>query len=170
MVTSPEPKRSAASATAFCSVLGQLAVAGDNADIEPVGIPLVLQAAKPLDPLDLLGRQFPGGLDADLVEGHAALQHTGVGIAEGLEAGLEEVAPPCPWPQTSSSLSSLAKPSAAVYRGEVDPRGAGDGRGRLDVENPVAFGRPGGVLGGVKVSNLPSSLFSRIMRPGRRGG
>ena len=94
MVTSPEPKRSAASAMAFCSSAVTLPLRVMTRRVELVGRPLIIEEAQGLHCGDLLRRN--GGGDPghpDLIEGHTALQHPGIGIAESLQLVLEEVAP-----------------------------------------------------------------------------
>ena len=87
-------------------------------------------------------------MDADLIEGCAALQDAGVRITEGLQAVLKEVAPLALGADQQQLFVLGVALHGAGDLGEVDPGSAGDLRGRLDVQHLVVPGGSGGVLGG----------------------
>lgn len=125
---------------------GDLAVAGDDPDVEAVGVALVLQAAQPLHPLDLLRRDGAGKGHLDLVEEGAAFQHLGVGVAEGFQAVLQKVAA-LALGAHQQQPGVLGQPlDGAGDGGEVHPLGAGDLGLGLDVDDLVTGSGTGGVF------------------------
>ena len=128
---------------------GDLTIAGNDPDIEHIGIPLVLQAAQGLHPLDLLGRQL-AALEAHLyiVHEQAAFQRPGIRVAVGLQPVLQEVAPLALGTDQQQLFVLLNALNGAGDLGKVHPFGAGNGGGGADVDDLVALGLACQVLSG----------------------
>ena len=69
-----------------------LTVAGDYANVEYVGITLILQAAETLNALDFFCGQSAFEFNLNHVNESAAFQSAGVGVAQSLQTVLNEVA------------------------------------------------------------------------------
>ena len=71
---------------------GNETVAGDNANVEYIGIALILQAAQTLNALDFFCGQSAFEFNLNYVDESAAFQSAGVGVAQSLQTVLNEVA------------------------------------------------------------------------------
>ena len=122
---------------ALALLRGDLAVAGDDARVEAVGS-LVVQEAPRLDPLDVLGADGDLALLLwHLVDGQAALQHLGVGVAEVAQAVLQQVGA-LALVADQQQLFFLAQAlDLAVDGGEIDVRRAGNLRQQGSVDDAV---------------------------------
>ena len=128
---------------------GDLTVAGDDTHVEHVGVTLVLETAQALHPLDLSGAQSGAGHgDLHGVDEGAALQHAGVGVAQGLQAVLQEVAALTLGAHQQQLVVQVGALDGAVDGGQVHPSGAGQSGGGVSVQHAVLLGSASGVLGG----------------------
>ena len=128
---------------------GEFAVAGDDPAVEAVRGVLVPQEAQALHPGDFLGGyRGAGSSHPHLVEGGGALQHQGVLIAIELQPVLQEVGTLAPAAHQQQLLLLADAFDGALHLGEVHELGAPDGGLGIHVDDGVALGRPGGVLGG----------------------
>ena len=126
-----------------------LTIAGNDTNIEYVGVTLILQAAQTLDALDLLGRQNTAfELNLYLVCEQTAFQSQGVGVAVCLQTVLQEVATLTLSADQQQLGIQIQAVNGAGDLCQIDPLSTGDGGSGADIDDLVALCLGSGILGG----------------------